>query len=353
MRTPKIVNQNGALLISFTFEKNRYRIFPGLRFGDETHRATAEGIILQIQSDCVLGRFDYTLNKYKVKSVQNNEPICLTTIHELFEKYYEKQSKTAAPRTQQDYAKFLEIVKKYKNRSFLQAISLMHEIEEDLSPDRYRRIHVQLNACFNYWTERNVITRNPLKAIKIKKKKTDNRPDPFTLEERNQIIAKSTILGEPYQELIYLLFMVGCRPSEALGLKWTDLTKNSIRFARTWQQGRISEKLKTQKNRTINVASYITESLLKMGKNSDYIFSVKRSLPIDWDRFSQKKWPLVFEELPEIRKRHPYCMRHTFITLMLQNNVSVQDVAAHCGNSPEIVYKHYAGVSRHLIMPEV
>jgi integrase len=353
MRAPAIKNTNGAIAIRFTFEGVRYHVFPGLQYANESHLETAKGIILQIQADCSLGKFDYKLEKYRIKQINSDEPICLTTIHELLEQYFEKQSKTAAPRTVKDYNDFLKIIKKYKNRSFLKAISLMSEIEEDLSADRYKRLHVQLNACFNYWVSKNVITSNPLQAIKIKKKKSDTKPDPFNLDERNLIIEKSKIMGYPYHQLIYFLFMTGCRPSEALGLKWSDIKKNQIRFERTWQQGRIDNRLKTQKNRTINVSDSVLNKLDEIPKGNDYIFSVKRNLPIDWDRFSQKKWPILFDDLPEIRKRNPYCMRHTFITLMLKNNVPVADVAAHCGNSAEIIYKHYAGVSKNLVMPEI
>jgi integrase len=38
-----------------------------------------------------------------------------------------------------------------------------------------------------------------------------------------------------------------------------------------------------------------------------------------------------------------YNTRHTFITLALENGLDAKDVARLVGNSPEILYKHYAG----------
>jgi hypothetical protein len=43
--------------------------------------------------------------------------------------------------------------------------------------------------------------------------------------------------------------------------------------------------------------------------------------------------------------------RHTFITLALEH-FSVNDVAYLVGNSPEIIYRHYASRSRISEMPE-
>ena len=45
-----------------------------------------------------------------------------------------------------------------------------------------------------------------------------------------------------------------------------------------------------------------------------------------------------------IEYRKPYQTRHTFITLALDNGLDAKDVARLVGNSPEVIYKHYAGV---------
>ncbi|MEO1561772.1 MAG: site-specific integrase, partial [Cyanobacteria bacterium J06632_19] len=47
-----------------------------------------------------------------------------------------------------------------------------------------------------------------------------------------------------------------------------------------------------------------------------------------------------------------YQTRHTFITLALKNGMNVKDVARLVGNSPEIIYRHYAGQSREIVVPD-
>jgi len=47
-----------------------------------------------------------------------------------------------------------------------------------------------------------------------------------------------------------------------------------------------------------------------------------------------------------------YNIRHTFITLALENGLDAKDVGRLVGNTPEIIYKHYASNKRELFVPE-
>ncbi|WP_206070924.1 hypothetical protein [Nodosilinea sp. P-1105] len=51
--------------------------------------------------------------------------------------------------------------------------------------------------------------------------------------------------------------------------------------------------------------------------------------------------------------RRPYQCRHTFITLCLEADIDAKDVAKWVGNSPEVIYRHYAGKKRDLQVPEL
>jgi integrase len=62
-------------------------------------------------------------------------------------------------------------------------------------------------------------------------------------------------------------------------------------------------------------------------------------------------WKPVLNQLG-IEYRKPYQTRHTFITLALDNGLDAKDVARLVGNSPEVIYKHYAGKKRNLEVPE-
>jgi integrase len=51
--------------------------------------------------------------------------------------------------------------------------------------------------------------------------------------------------------------------------------------------------------------------------------------------------------------RRPYQCRHTFFTLCLEADIDAKDVAKWVGNSPEVIYRHYAGKKRDLQVPEL
>jgi integrase len=75
------------------------------------------------------------------------------------------------------------------------------------------------------------------------------------------------------------------------------------------------------------------------------------------DTFYGVRYPGVITQLIEqgkvARYRVPYNCRHTFITACLERNVPVQTVARWVGNSPNIIYRHYAGVVSNVSVPEL
>lgn len=73
---------------------------------------------------------------------------------------------------------------------------------------------------------------------------------------------------------------------------------------------------------------------------------------IDVHNLSRRAWRALLASLDGVKYRKLYQTRHTFITMALKNGVDVKDVATMVGNSPEIIYRHYAGQSRELVLPE-
>jgi integrase len=72
---------------------------------------------------------------------------------------------------------------------------------------------------------------------------------------------------------------------------------------------------------------------------------------LDPDALRKGAWTQVLQGLG-LKARGLYQTRHTFITQMLKRNASVQDVAKWVGNSPEVIYRHYAGYTRDCVVPE-
>jgi integrase len=88
-------------------------------------------------------------------------------------------------------------------------------------------------------------------------------------------------------------------------------------------------------------------------QKDNLIFPSPRGGYIDWHNFTNRAWRKVLDSLPDIEYRNPYQTRHTFITLMVRNNVPIPDIARHCGNSSKVIFERYAAPNRDVIMPIV
>jgi integrase len=67
--------------------------------------------------------------------------------------------------------------------------------------------------------------------------------------------------------------------------------------------------------------------------------------------FSSKKWkPILLAAGVYYRKL--YFIRHDYITFCIDGGMDAKDVAKLVGNSPEIIYRHYARAKRNLVAPE-
>ena len=77
---------------------------------------------------------------------------------------------------------------------------------------------------------------------------------------------------------------------------------------------------------------------------------------IDSHNFLNRVWKPVIEALVrdgKVQRYLPqYNIRHTFITLALEHGLDAKDVARLVGNTPKMIYRHYAGNKRELFVPE-
>jgi integrase len=232
-----------------------------------------------------------------------------------------------------------------------------------------KKILTQFSACCDWAVKSQLIGENPFEgmASDIKVPKGDREEtdiNPFTVSERDRIIQafQENRYYRHYAPLIEFLFITGCRPSEAIALQWKHIANDftNIRFeqAVVVSQSGLTCKpgLKTQKKRNFPINNRLA-SLLKSIQPCDVsgeikVFPSPEGKWIDVQNLSRRAWKTVLETLDGVKYRKLYQTRHTFITMALKNGVDVKDVATMVGNSPEIIYRHYAGQSRELVLPE-
>lgn len=98
-------------------------------------------------------------------------------------------------------------------------------------------------------------------------------------------------------------------------------------------------------------------SLLRSKPWSDgFVFPSPSGKAIDTHNLVNRGWSVVVKSLVAEHQVKEYLplknTRHTFITLALEAGLDPKDVAYLVGNSPEVIYKHYASVKRNLIVPD-
>ena len=156
------------------------------------------------------------------------------------------------------------------------------------------------------------------------------------------------------------LFYTGCRPSEAVALQWRNISSDLrlISFQQALietEDGRIvREGLKTQERRKFPCNDRLQALLASVKpegcKPNALVFPSIEGTYINTNNLRNRAYKRILAGLG-IQYRKLYQTRHTFITLALESGLDAKDVARLVGNSPEVIYRHYAGNKRDLFLP--
>lgn len=366
---------NGVLRLSlprFLYNEKRKYFYPGLQDTLE-NRKIAEAKAQMIESDIIYERFDYTLEKYRQKAPEPKTEAKHLTLKKLLWDYINTRKKTVRPGTWNNG--YLVMWRHVKRSPFCHAeISTIVGQDvfdwaiQNLTPDTVARMMTQLNACYK-WAIAKKLADGPSPfaglSAKAKKLKKSNGPDdinPFTAPQRDRII--KLFESEPRHShfILYVrfCFFTGCRPSEAIALRWSDVSPDFSRvtFTTAIVAGEGGRKrcdgLKTQTRREFPCNGQVQDILREARSQSDseIVFPSKTGKPIQVGDFGRDHWKPILKKAG-IEYRKPYQMRHTFITLCLEAGVDAKDVAAWVGNSPQVIYQNYAGRNRGLSVPKL
>ncbi|WP_228055955.1 site-specific integrase [Lusitaniella coriacea] len=308
------------------------------------NRQLAQTKASQIEVDIILGSFDVTLEKYKIKY-----DIDIPQLNDLWQRYCQFKSKELAPSSKKAFVTVGNHLGKLPTQNVIEARRIANWLIENLSPEAARRTLMQVNACCNWAVEQELIEKNPFHNITRPKRKQTRHIHPFTAAERDLIIEtfKSDEYYSYYHPFVCFLFLTGCRPSEAIALKWEHIDPQfrAITFCEAIVE-RHQKGIKTGKTRHFpinNPLSVLLKSLTPAESPRALLFPSPKGKPIDLHNFTTRAWKGVLGKLV-IRYRPTNNTRHTFITLCLKAGVPVQQVAAWVGNSPKIIFDHYAGL---------
>lgn len=349
------------------------------------NRVVADAKVREIEQDIfkdllVPGSFDRTLAKYRpqqhltlVKPVE--EPQKALTLNNLWDEYTQFKSTQLEETTiLRDYGKIQKRIPKLPTQDISKAVEIRDYLLKAYSAEVAKRTLKQFNACCNWAVRSKLIDSNPFNgmATEIKSKKgskTSRRS--FTKEEKDAIINAfenniysskfAPVSHSYYAPYVNLLFFTGCRPEEAIALKWQHIQGNIIVFSEA-----VATHLKIRKTTKTDVIRWIPinaqlQSLLDDIKpqnitSETLVIPAINGREIDAHNFLNRIWKPVLTNLVKDRKVRQYLpqynCRHTFITLALEAGVTVPQIAKWVGNSPEVIMKHYADTTRQVQIPE-
>jgi integrase len=356
-------------------------------------RQRAAALAATIQRDIDYGEFDASLSRYKptasVSSPVPAEPAidptpAIPQLGELWTQYEQfKKTQVSQSTYVKDYRKYRNHIAELPSQNLEDAIAMRDHFLATLSANAAKRTLTNINACCNWALKSRLIDANPFvgmsKDIQVPKSESDETDiNPFTSEERDVIILtfEQSKLYQYYAPLVKFLFFTGCRPSEAIALQWKYVGDQFITFRQAVTEGEkglaLKDGLKTQAQRRFPINTQLREILetmrSKQSKPDDFIFLSKKGGFIDFGDFLNHAWKgyvnrhgkeidgLVTQLVKQgvvSEYRKPYQCRHTFITLCVDAGIDAKDIARWVGNSPEMIYRHYAGKKRDLQVPEL
>jgi integrase len=225
----------------------------------------------------------------------------------------------------------------------------IQKLYSTLTPSVAKHVNAPLSSALSQAVRWHLIHANPCDAVDLPRHKAEEI-QALTREEAGRLMA----VENRYRVLFAFLLDAGCRPSEAFGLKWSDLDFESgrVTIQRTLQWhskqrggGPFFEETKTKTSRrSVPLAtgtlrqlkehrSTQAEALLRLGIRTDLVFSTVEGGPLMRRNLVRRhfKPALKAAKLPETFTL--YCLRHSCATLLLQAGVNPKVVSERLGHA--------------------
>jgi integrase len=366
--TVQIRCSNDRLQLVFTFGGQRRFLSLGLS-DTPYHRKLAQDRALEIERDIQYGEFDPTLKKYKPQSVlSTTDPVAQIaqtplTLANLWDKYVAYRSPKVLPKTiEGTYNPVTVHLEKCSVDGLIDPLKLRMELLKVTTQDQARRTLMQLSAACKWGKKYHFVSTNPFESMYMDLEATI--PDPpvaFTVEERDRIIAAfETHTGkginyQHYAPFVKFLFWTGCRPCEAVGLRWGSITADcgKIHFHESIVEvsGKMERRTKTKTGvkRWFSCTPKLQELLLSMRPHNpdpeQLVFVGPKGAILRESSFSDRAWKRILTSLELVEKdgikMTPYNCRDTFITLQAMLGKSSTTIARWVGNSSQVIEKKY------------
>jgi integrase len=347
----------------------------------------AEAKAQLIESDIKFERFDPTLKKYKSQThltvVEFIKPAPGLTLSQLFSRYLEFKKPTWKPTT---FNYMVASIQAYIDRCPCQVLSENNALQirvwllENTTNSMTKRVLTHLNAAVKWGIKFKVIgglTVSPFEEMSAELPKhnweSDPEPNAFTAEEKELILAafenhKGNWNGRGesgqkfcfYYPMVRFWFLTGCRPSEAIGMRWCDIAND---FSHIVFNGSVQhpagketrvEGSKNNKRRKFPCNQELSQLLQSikpqdLTDKDELVFPSPRGKAINYNNFSRRVWDTLVDPITDRTREHerdykkttPYSCRDTFMTEQISKGVPSAVIAKWCDTSEKIINSVY------------
>jgi integrase len=225
-----------------------------------------------------------------------------------------------------------------------------------------RRTLMELSSACNWGIKHELVESNPFEGMYLElNQKKSPPPVAFTQEERDRIVTAFENDSRPginyrfYAPFVKFLFWTGCRPCEAIGLRWGSILPDCSRVHFHESIVEISGRLHRRKEDKTSVKRWFTcpgqlQELLQSIRPEDpepeaLVFPSPKGKAMTASNFRDRAWTAIITqvglEFKEGIKMTPYNCRDTFITLQALAGHSSTTIARWVGNSSKIIEERY------------
>lgn len=203
-----------------------------------------------------------------------------------------------------------------------------------------------------------ILIRNPVANFKMPKAPQEDHEIVVIPKNELTLIMIALASKEHHRKVRWDLFaefmlQTGMRTGEVRALKWSDVDNNGNRILvhsnYTLTHG-LKNSTKTNKKRWVPFNQKAQEILNTLSKEDEYLFPYNRYA---FQTYFRHKVDQLFQAGLVTQRYRPYDLRHVAISRWLEAGIPVSQAAQWAGNTSEVIWKHYAGVTQKFEMPEL
>lgn len=184
-----------------------------------------------------------------------------------------------------------------------------------------------------------LIPAHPMRALRWPRVDPP-KPDPYSDAEVDLLLEWFRRHAPQFEVAVALVMLAGLRPSEACGLKWGDIDKNSVLIERAVVDGQVTTTKTKRSIRKISVSKRLGAILRRRRGQADEWVCLHRGRLVRTQALGCYWMRRACQDVG-VRHRGLYAGRRHAISAAISDGAEIGHVAAYCGTSITRIERHY------------